>query len=277
MRLGAHVSIAGHIYESVDRALDLGINTFQIFPRNPRQVKPKKEDILDDIEEFKRRRSKADISPVVVHMPYIVNLATPKEHLFQLSLESYINDINNSAKLGAEYLVTHLGSFVGSTEVEGLKRFSRGIAIILEKTPKTVSILLENTAGSGSQLGAKIEHLEYVIKNNKSSKRLGMCMDTAHTFAAGFDISKKKGLDQFLSKVDESIGIERIKVVHLNDSKTELGTHLDRHENIGQGYIGKAGFRLILNNKYLKDLAFILETPGRDDLDNLKIVRKLRK
>lgn len=279
MRLGVHVSIAGHIYEAIDRASALGCNTFQIFPRNPRQIRPEDLDILDDVQEFRRARSQAGIKPVVVHIPYTVNLASALERLHRLSVQSYIDDINDVALLEAEYVVTHLGSFTESTEEAGLDKFTQGISKILGKTAETVEILLENTAGSGSQLGATLEHLQYVIKKNNSNKRLGMCLDTAHAFAAGFDIRDKKGLDYLLGKIDKLIGLDRLKVIHLNDSKVELGSRVDRHEHIGQGYIGKEGFREIINHKSLKDLPFILETPKKsdeDDLMDLKMVRSLK-
>jgi deoxyribonuclease-4 len=143
-----------------------------------------------------------------------------------------------------------------------------------------VTILLENTAGQGTNLGARLEHLQFVIEQNKSSPRLGLCFDTAHAFEAGFDVSQKKGLDDFLAKADKLFGLDRLKVIHLNDSKTELGSKVDRHQHIGEGFIGKDGISNIINHKLLKDLPFVLETPKKsdaDDLKNLKMVRFLRK
>lgn len=278
MRLGVHVSISGHIYEAIDRAVSLGCNTFQIFPRNPRQIRSDKVDILEEVEEFRLRRLKVDIRPVVVHMPYTVNLASANERIYNLSLRSYIEDINDSSLLEAEYLVTHLGSFVASSEKGGLERFTQGISKVLRETANSIAILLENTAGSGSQLGDKIEHLQYVIKKNNSSKRLGLCLDTAHAFEAGFNIREKSGLDDFLARIDRLLGIDRLKVIHLNDSKTDLGSNLDRHQHIGKGFLGKEGIANIINHKLLRDLPFILETPKKndeDDLMNLKMARGL--
>lgn len=279
MKLGVHVSIAGHIYEAVDRTAELGCNTFQIFSRNPRgwattRLDPK------DVEEFKRRRKEKDITPVVVHIPYLINLCSPEEGLWKKSVNAYIDDIRRADMLDAEYFVTHIGSHKGKGEEFGISRFSAGLNKAIEKAKPKLTILLENTAGSGDCLGYRFEHLKAIIDKIKEKKKIGICLDTAHTFESGYDVKTKAGLDATLKKIDSIVGLKRIKVIHLNDSKTAFGSNADRHWHIGKGEIGVDGIKLILNHPKLKDLPFILETPKKDPKDdpaNLAMVRKLAK
>lgn len=278
MKLGVHVSIAGHIYEAVDRAAELGCNTFQIFSRNPRGWAATKLD-PNDVEEFKKRRKEKGIAPVVVHIPYLINLCSPEEGLWRKSANAYINDIKRADMLGAEYFVTHIGSHKGKGEEFGISRFATGLNEAIEKAKPKLMILLENTAGAGDWLGYKFEHLKAIIDKIEEKKRVGICLDTAHTFESGYDVKTKAGLDSTLKRLDSIVGIERIKVVHLNDSKTAFGSNVDRHWHIGKGGIGKDGMKAILNHPKLKDLPFILETPKKneeDDIANLNTVRKLR-
>ena len=279
MKLGVHVSIAGHIYEAVDRAAQLGCNTFQIFSRNPRGWAVTKLD-PKDVQEFKRRRKEKNIVPVVVHIPYLINLCSPVEGLWRRSVKAYIDDIKRADMLGAEYFVTHLGSHKGKGEEFGISRFSSGLNEAMEKATPKLMILLENTAGSGDWLGYKFEHLKAIINKIKDKKRIGICLDTAHTFEAGYDVKTKSGFDATLRKIDSIVGLDKIKVIHLNDSKTKMGSNADRHWHIGKGEIGLDGMRTILNHPKLKDLPFILETPKEDpkaDPTNLATVRKLIK
>ncbi|HDP16241.1 MAG TPA: deoxyribonuclease IV [Candidatus Omnitrophica bacterium] len=277
MRLGVHVSIAGKIYEAVDRAQALGCETMQIFSRNPRgwTAAPLSR---DDAKEFIKRRKKANIFPVLVHIPYIINLATPVDSLYKKSIDSYIEDIKRADALEAEYFITHLGSHTGSGEEAGLKRFCGALNIITEKANPKATILLETTAGSGSSLGYKFEHIQYMLKNIKQKSKFGVCIDSQHMFAAGYDITKKASLDKILKEFDKLIGLKNIKAVHLNDSKADLGSRVDRHEHIGKGKIGKEGIKIFINHPKLKGLPFVLETPKNalnDEAANLKTVRRL--
>jgi len=280
MRIGLHVSIAGHIYESLERAKALGCDAMQIFSRNPRgwQVS---EMPAADVAEFKRLRLKYGISPVVVHIPYIINLATPDWKLYEKSIDAYIEDMERADELGAEYFVTHLGSHIESGEEGGIGRFSKALAQILKRARPKTMILLENTAGSGSWIGYRFEHLKRIMDDVGSlSKGVGVCIDTAHTFEAGYDIRTKAGLDATLKKLDKLVGIERVKVVHFNDSLSELGSRVDRHQHIGKGNIGLAAMGRIINHPLLKDSAFIMETPketDKDDKRNMAVTRKLIK
>jgi deoxyribonuclease IV len=278
MNLGVHVSAAGHIYESVDRAHALGCTTMQIFSRNPQQWKPKKIDDAD-AAEFRRRRQAMRISPVFIHIPYLINLASPEKRLYAASIDAYIKDIIEARKLGADYIVTHMGSRKDSSVESGLRRLSSAVREIIHQTHTAdVGILLENTAGSGTSLGASFVHHKAVIDAVGGSSRLGVCLDTAHAHAAGYDLASSRGLGALLTEIDESVGVERLRLVHLNDCRSTLGSHVDRHEHIGQGTIGIPGMRRIVNHRKLKNCAFILETPkdsDRADALNLERVRKI--
>ncbi len=278
INLGAHVSIAGNIYESLDRAKCLGLTTMQIFSSNPRSWRVDKWQ-QSSIEEFKKRRVLYKINPVVVHIPYLANLASPQKDIFTKSKTSFLDNLRNADAINADYFVTHLGSHKGLGIEQGIKRFSEGLESILKSSMAGSMILLENTAGAGNSIGFRFEHIKKIIENLKGySGRIGVCLDIAHTFASGYDIKTKKGLEDTLIQFDGLIGIDKLKVIHLNDSKGSLGSMVDRHENIGLGEIGKEGFKNILHNKYLKDLPFILETPVRkkgDDRRNIRVVKKL--
>jgi len=276
MRLGAHVSIAGRLCEAVNRAEELGCQTMQIFSRNPRGWASRKV-AKKEIEEFKKRRKEADIWPLVVHIPYLINLASPDDALYIRSIKHFIEDIRHADSIGADYFVTHMGSHRESGEEVGLKRLSDALGLVINKAKPHVQILLEITAGSGSWLGYKFEHLAYVL-NKVKKHNLGICFDTAHAFEAGYDISTEKGLKSTLQSLDKTAGLDKVKVIHINDSKAEFDSRKDRHENIGEGKIGLQGFRRIVNHPKLKDLTFILETPDmqfENDKNNLDIVRSL--
>lgn len=277
MRIGLHVSIAGKIYEAADRARELGCNTMQIFSRNPRGWQAM---ALNDADaaEFKKRRLKKDIAPLLVHIPYIINLASPDDGLYKKSIDAYIGDIRRADSLNAEFFITHLGSHLGSGEEEGIKRFKDALNIVIEKAEPKTTILLETTAGSGSSLGYKFEHIADMIKGVRRGEKIGVCLDTQHIYAAGYDIVSD--LDGVIKKFDAIIGLSRLKAIHLNDSKSPLGSRVDRHEHIGKGEIGLEAFRKILNHPKLKTLPFIMETPKKspkDDINNMKRVLKLCK
>jgi deoxyribonuclease-4 len=278
MLLGVHVSIAGHIYESLGRAAALGCNAMQIFSRDPRQwrkAKLRKE----DIEEFRKRRPESGIEKIFVHIPYLINLASPYNILYKGSIRACVQDMIEAQTLGAEYVVTHMGSHKKSGESGGLKRFIQAINKILEKTKDSpVKILLENTSGSGSWLGYNFEQQRSVIDGIEDKSRVGVCFDTCHAFSAGYDLASPGGYGKAIMQLDEIVGLEKVKLVHLNDTRDKLGSRRDRHEHIGKGKIGIKGFKLILNDERLKEAAFILETPKDSDTadkNNLKTVRRL--
>jgi len=280
MYLGAHVSISGKIYESLDRAKALKCNAMQIFSRNPRQWR-QLELSSEDLEEFKKRRNNYKIEKVVVHIPYLINLASPYKTLYRNSVKAYTEDLKEADKLGAEFLVTHMGSHADTSELSGIDRFAAALNIIFDNTKgiKT-KLILENTSGSGSWLGYKFIHQKMIYNRVKYTERLGICLDTAHAFAAGYDLKSEKGLESMLSEIEELIGIDQIEVIHFNDSKKDFSSRLDQHENIGRGKIGYLALQRIIKHPKLKDAIFILETPKmnpRDDAMNLSIVRKMLK
>jgi deoxyribonuclease-4 len=280
MLLGVQVSTEGKIYEALTRAHKLGCNTMQIFSRNPKMWR---EDYLapQDIEEFKKRRERFKINPLFIHIPYLINLASPNPRLYEASIEAYIEDILEAQGLKADYLVTHMGSHKETSEEEGLARFIEALDRILEKTKNSpVGILLENTAGSGSWLGYKFSHQKEIIQDIKHRGRLGLCLDTAHAYLAGYDIATKDGLKAMLDEIEKLVGLDLIKLIHLNDARGELGSRHDRHDHIGKGKIGLEAMKRIINHPKLRNLPFILETPKKTDTDdtmNLNTVRKLRK
>ncbi len=279
MRIGVHVSIAGHIYESLERARALGCNTMQVFSRNPRGWQASKLERAS-VDEFRRLKAKYAITPVVVHIPYLINLATPDDGLYRRSIKAYIEDVERADALGAEYFVTHLGSHVGSGEENGIARFAAALkAITKDARPRTM-ILLENTAGSGDSIGYKFEHLKQIIDEQGRHSNIGVCLDTAHTFEAGYDIKTKAGLEGTLKEFDALMGLELIKVVHFNDSLSPCGSRVDRHQHIGKGKLGLEAMGRILNHPRLKGAAFIMETPkktDRDDKMNMAAIKRMLK
>ncbi len=279
MLLGVHVSVKGKIYNVFQQADILGCNTIQIFSRSPQRWRQK---VLNprDVEIFSRLNAKSNIKPIFIHIPYLSNLASPEPKLYEASIQAYIEDINEAHALGAEYIVTHMGSHKKTSEDAGLNRLIKAINIILDKTKHTkVNILLENTSGSGSWLGYKFSHQRDVIEGAKYRQRVGLCLDTAHAYSAGYDIAAKNGLEEMLDEIDSLVNSELIKLIHFNDTKDNLGSRRDCHEHIGKGAIGLDGMRRILNHPKLRDKAFILETPKDSenaDKINLDLVRNFR-
>ncbi len=280
MLLGVHVSGQRKLADTLVHAHKLGCNTMQVFSRSPQRWRDK---FLDnkEIEEFKRRRERFKIKPVFIHLPYLSNLASPNPRLYQASIEASIEDILEASILKVDFIVTHMGSHKETSEEAGLERLIDALNIILEKTRHVrVGILLENTSGSGSWLGYKFSHQRIIMRNLEHKERVGLCFDTAHAYLAGYNIATKEGLEDTLDEIDKMVGVGLIKLIHLNDARDKLGSHHDRHENIGKGFIGMEGMGRIINHPRLRDLPFILETPKSDDdkLDimNLRTVRRLR-
>lgn len=278
MKLGVHVSISGSIDRAVDRAAEMGCNTFQIFTRNPRGWRFKGMD-QKEVEHFTRKLEVHKMDPVFGHMPYLPNLASPKEEVYEKSVVSLTAELRRCAKLRIPYLVTHLGSHLGAGASVGLQRVINAINQSIYKAEGRVMLLLENTAGTKNSVGSSFEDLRSIIDQLAEPHRIGVCFDTCHGFAAGYDLRTEGAVEATIEKFDEVLGLERLKLVHLNDCKGELSSHVDRHEHIGMGKIGEDGFRKILRSR-LGRLPLILETPvdkRRDDLGNLEKVRKLAK
>lgn len=279
MLLGVHVSTAGKIYEAFERAYELNCNTMQIFSRSPQQWRKSSLE-PQDIEKFREYKQKFKIQPVFIHIPYLINLASPDIRLYKASIKAYIEDIKEAAGMDADFIVTHMGSHKETSEKAGLERLSSALNTILDKTAgSSVGILLENTSGSGSWLGYRFWHQREVLSKINDKQRIGFCLDTAHAYLAGYDIAAKEGLQALLDEIEAEVGLDRIKLIHLNDAAGELGCKYDRHTHIGKGRIGIEGMKRIINHPRLKNLPFILETP-KDSINadriNLKTVKKLR-
>jgi deoxyribonuclease-4 len=272
MKFGFHISVAGGFGKAPQRAVERHCDTIQIFSRNPRQWKFKPLD-KNDVNEFKKGLQAASIFPVFVHMPYLINLASSNTELYQRSVTSLIIDLKRTNDLGAHFLIMHIGS--SDNISKALKQTIKGINQALNKVKNKVVLLLENTPGQGNEYGYKFEHIHAIFKEVNEQVRIGSVLDTAHAFAAGYDLHTKKGVDSTLKVFYIYIGLYKLFVVHLNDSKTECGSRKDRHWHIGKGKIGK-GMRFILNHALLEDKCFIMETPRMnvdDDLKNLQAVK----
>jgi len=279
MQVGLHVSIAGSIDKAVDNAVATECSAFQIFTRNPRgwAAKPL---TSSDATNFKEKlaKTKIDRFATVAHMPYLPNLSSPEDDPFARSLDSLIDEAKRCSKLGIPYLVAHLGSHKGQGDEKGIEMLVKAFTKAAKDTSDDVTILLENTAGQKNSVGSDFDQLGSILSQLKPAKRFGICFDTCHGFAAGYDMSTEKGAAATLEKLDKAIGFEHLKILHLNDSKGELGSNLDRHEHIGLGHIGDKGMGYIIKAINRKKIPIILETPideRRDDVGNLKKVKEL--
>ncbi|MCS7258032.1 MAG: deoxyribonuclease IV [candidate division WOR-3 bacterium] len=277
MRFGFHISIAGGFRKVVERALAKDCNTIQLFSRNPRGWNFSELD-KDDVYEFRKQIEEAQISPVVVHMPYLPNLATINKVEYEKSLESLISELKRAQVLEAQYLVMHIGKRLEATEDQALAQVIKGINTAFKKVKNDVILLLENTAGMGSEVGYNFHQIKTIFDGVIEKDRLGVVLDTAHAFEAGYPIHTQDGLDKTLKEFDKLVGLKRLYLLHLNDSKTDLGSRIDRHWHIGEGKITREGFRIIINHPLLKHLPGIMETPRKsdaDDLKNMKVIRSL--
>lgn len=278
MRLGVHVPIAGGLLEAVARAKRLACTTMQIFSRSPRGGPAT---VLTDqqLRQFDRARRAAGIEPLVIHAPYIINLAAPEDRLWEQSVRLFQEEYARAIALKAAYLVTHVGSHRGAGEASGIRRVAAAIERTLaQAAARSVTILLENTAGSGQGLGFRFEQLAAIRDGVRQKTRVGVCLDTAHLFAAGFPIHTRMGLEETLAAFNRNIGRQHLKVIHLNDSKVPFGSRVDRHWHIGQGHIGLDAFRRMVTHPQLADMPLILETPKiteAEDQCNLATVRAL--
>ncbi len=279
MQVGMHVSIAGSIDKAVDNALILGCSAFQIFTRNPRgwKAKPLSNSDINNFRE-KLAASKINRFAVATHMPYLPNLSSPEDDPFAKSLDSLVEELKRCSKLGVPYLVAHLGSHKGAGDQKGMKNLVKAFTKAAENTPDDVIILLENTAGQKNSVGSDFEQLASILSQLKPAKRFGVCFDTCHAFAAGYDLRSQETVKSTLDQFDKHVGIEHLKIIHLNDSKGEIGCNLDRHEHIGLGKIGEAGLSYVVKFANSKKIPIILETPiddRRDDFGNIKKVKEL--
>jgi len=285
MRLGFHCSVGKGLENTVKEALSLGCETIQIFSRSPRAW-GKKEFNAGDVENFQRLLKKHDIYPLVVHMLYLANLASSDETLYAKSVAVLTDELKRCKILEAQYLVIHPGRYSTGTFDQGIKNIIDGINRSFAEVKNGAVLLLENLAGGKTDIGWRFEELKVIIDNVKDKDRIGVCLDTCHLYAAGYDISKS-GFSKTVAEFDRIIGLKYLKMLHLNDSKEELGSKIDRHTHIGEGRIGIAGFRAVVNHPKIKNLFGILETPRSkprsngdylaQDIKNITALRNLEK
>lgn len=281
MPIGVHTSIAGGVSNSIDRAVALGCDAVQIFGRNPRTWRftpiagP-------EVRLFRSRREKAGIYPVAVHTTYLINLCAPVDETFEKSVDLFKLELASAEALGADYLVTHLGSPVGLGGEFARARILGALReVAKDGLGRKTGILLENTAGSGHTYGSSLHDIGAVAKGAEGfGLKVGICLDTCHAFAAGYAMTTPADVERLVSTIDREAGLERVRLIHLNDSKGAFGSRLDRHEHIGEGHIGIEGFTAILSHPALSKIPMILETPKKDEDDdrrNLKTVRDIQK
>src|SRR5688500_9628278 len=280
---GAHLSIAGGMHNALLTAERIGFDTVQVFTKNQQQwrCKPLGQDC---IEQWRGHCKRLKFKRTVSHDSYLINLASPDEGMWRKSVALFIDEVSRCAALGIPYLVTHPGAHMGAGDAAGIDRIVAALNVVLDNTPaaKGVTVCLEATAGQGSSIGHRLEHLAEILDRVNSPRRFGVCLDTAHLFAAGYDFRARK-YAKFRKDLDNTVGLSRVKVLHLNDSKKDLGTRVDRHEHIGRGFIGLDGFRPWVRDDAFRGIPKIIETEkatcpdtARDwDAINLEVLRSL--
>jgi len=265
MLLGAHVSVAGGLHQAPLSGKRLGCSTIQIFTRNQRQWKARTLTAAE-IEGFRSAIQSCGLESIVSHDSYLINLASPNKINLQRSREAFQDEVDRCDLLGISCLIFHPGSHLGSGEKEGLRRVADSLNWILDhRCQSATKLLIETTAGQGTNLGYKFEHLAEILCQIKKSSRMGICLDTCHLFAAGYDLRMVPAYKRTMKQLDDIVGLAQVKAIHLNDSMNELGSRVDRHENIGRGRMGLGAFHLLVNEEQFRDVPMILETPGGED------------
>ena len=279
--LGAHMSIAGGYYRAVESASQCRCDCVQLFTKNNNQWRAKPIDD-DDVEKFQSSLATLRIQQPISHSSYLINLASPEQPLRKKSIDGMVVELQRAEQLGIEYVVLHPGAFIRGSEQTGIKRIVRSLDEIHRQTRGiTAKCLLETTAGQGTNLGWRFEQLAEILAGARNPDRLGVCLDTCHVFAAGYAMSSQKEYKATMSELQETVGIDQIKAIHLNDSKRELGSRVDRHEHIGQGHLGLAPFRHLLTDRRFRRIPMYLETPKGEtngkswDVANLRKLRRL--
>ncbi len=274
MKVGAHVSIAGGVHNAVENQIEIGGNCGQIFTHSP-QVWDHGSIEEDEAEQFRSETAATELGPWVIHSSYLVNLCTPKDDLRAKSIDSMQQEVDAAVRLGVPYVNVHLGAHTGAGVEGGLDNAASALDAL--DVPEDVTVLVESDAGSGTKLGGQFEHLAGVL--DRCGLDLDVCLDTAHAFAAGYDLSTREGVEETVAEFDDVVGLEHLQCIHLNDSKHACGTNKDEHAHVGEGEIGVEGMRAILNHPDLWDVPFVLETPHEDGKGfawNVQRCRELR-
>ncbi|MCH8902070.1 MAG: deoxyribonuclease IV [Chloroflexi bacterium] len=278
MKIGAHVGASGGLTTAFERAAAIGAETIQIFGAPPqmwrrRKIRP------DECEAFRAAMAETGIEPVFLHGPYLINLATDKPEQLTKSTDALSEDLRLASAIGAKGVIFHVGSHKGAGFDKRLPQIKKALKQVLKDTPDDAWIILENSAGQGGSVGSKLEELAAIIAA-VGSDRLKVCLDTEHAYAAGYNLADRDALEETMALFDSEIGLSRLVAVHANDSKIELGGGVDRHENIGEGHIGRAGFEVIMAHPAFREVPFLLEVPGLEkegpDKPNVDILRKIR-
>jgi deoxyribonuclease-4 len=277
MQLGAHVSVSGGIHTAIDRIEAMGGEAVQVFTQSPRMWRPTNHDPAN-FERFRERRAEAGIGGVVCHALYLINLASPKPDFYSKSVEALKNTVDVGCAIEADAVVFHVGSHLGSGFDAGLERVVPALAEALERCSETTWLCMENTAGTGATIGRSLEELAAIYEALDRHPRLGVCLDSCHLYASGYDVTDRAALDRVLAELDELIGLDRLRCLHVNDSKAPLGSNRDRHDNIGEGLMGEK-LGLFLAHPKLQKLPALLEVPGTDghgpDADQVKKLKAL--
>jgi deoxyribonuclease IV len=279
--LGAHMSIAGGVHCAVERAASIGCTTMQMFVKNNNQWRGKML-TAEDISTYKKLLRESSIGPVVVHDTYLINLCAVNKEILLKSRDALKDELDRCEMLGVEYLNFHPGSHMGAGEKDGVERIAESLNLIHALTAGyRVKSVIETTAGQGTAIGYRFEHLRQIIDLVEQRERMAVCVDTCHIFAAGYDIVTEAGYEQTFREFDSVIGLRRLVAFHVNDAKRERGSRVDRHEHIGKGTIGKAGFRLLMNDERFRAIPKILETPKgpemKEDVKNMRTLQSLLK
>ncbi len=280
MRIGIHVSAAGGVVNSPQNAHEVGAEVFQIFSRSPHggPAKPITKTVQ---QQFQQAMNKYRFDTFYIHAPYFINLASEKNKIYYGSIAVLREELERGSLLGCKAMMTHIGSFGTLTDKAGIDRVVKAIVKIMEGYKGSAQFLLEMSAGSGRIIGDTFEELAAILFDKRLKKlNLGICLDTCHAFASGYDLRDKPNMERVLKQFDKVIGLKHLILLHANDSKGELGGHLDRHEHIGKGQIGETAFRLLAHNKHLRKLDWILETPkdsSRAEVNNIATLKRLRK
>ncbi|NWF51793.1 MAG: deoxyribonuclease IV [Nitrospirae bacterium] len=274
-KIGVHTSIAGGLHLSLKRARDLGCNTMQIFTHSPRGWDVKK---ITDEESLKFYSLRVDlnISPIYVHASYLINLASGDKKLRKKSINLLITEIERADNIGADYVVLHPRSSSGDDKVVSRDRIITALKEVSQSGSWNVGLIIENTAGKRGEISSRILYLSEIINNVGKGFIQGICIDTCHAFASGYDIRSNKGIEQLVEEIKYYVGLDKFKLIHLNDSKSDIGSGIDRHENIGMGKIGSKGLKKFIKNSHFKDVPVILETPKKNEIDDLKNLMKVR-
>ena len=277
LMLGAHMSIAGGVSNAIDRAVSIGSNAVQIFTKNNRQWQGPPVD-LEDVARWHDQYAAQSIAYAVSHASYLINLATPKDPLWEKSMNAHKDELQRAHAYGVHHVVLHPGAHVSSGEEAGMARVAAALNRIHEETPECNDTItcLELMAGQGTTVGRSFAQLRQIIEQVEDKRRVSVCVDTCHAFATGYDLRNEAGYEAMMEEIINEIGLDMVKVWHFNDSKGTLASHLDRHVDIGEGEIGDEGFRLILNDPRWDGIAMLLETPKQEDLkDDVRNLAKL--